>query len=828
MALPKFDFFSFLAGFLAASLLWVVIWRGRANWPQIQTALRKQAAAARKKNLSDIETYLNQSVYRRVQRQHLAAALFSLDEILIQPLVVAPPAAPDPSGNRIEESELEQVIPYMPDWPEVASEFGYLTRPLSLIASQKADIALIGRPGVGKTTALCDFASSLVQKRLTDTRFLDCLPVFLHVLDLKTLLLNNEDPADALVDGFTGNVAATLQKQARTAVRLALRESRAILLMDGLDQLPPAEITIFINYLSKLKSKYSNLQIIVACSDLFLDGLVGLGFTPVAVAPWNQFQLRQFIEKWGLAWKESIIPQISKFINIPQPDPLALENWINTVGLFYSPFDWTELIWGSFSGDLSGNFPQHGYDAHLKRIFQGKDLKAYFGKLASTMLSSNHSNISFEQAARILNGFSNELGREIVTPSPSQPNSPAQSERPEKTSNIIANTAGEKMLSKAIEVGLLAEYGENQIAFCHLPHAAYLAAIHTQNEDIEVNWQWSLSVLTVKFLSFNGNQATIEKLLEQDADPLRFRLLQAGRILVGTPPNSELRTQIMRRLLGEIQQDKLPFGTRARLLAACAISNDPGVVVLLRQWLNAPSTNLRRLAALGCGLLKDAKSVNDLTSLLADPDFHTHSTAGLALISIPGDVALHEVVISLSHGVETLRHAVAEGLAIQPGQAGIELLKEAAGMDDLLIRRAVVFGLALLRNSWSQEMLSKMAVEDGQWVVRNAAAQALDQLQQPDPHIPISLPPFWKSSWLITFAGRHGLGVSPDEPPIKLLTLALESGTEEDCIMALQYLTILNGLEVQEIVEKTVNSRDESVSEKALQVLWCFSTVKEY
>jgi len=827
MALPKLDFLSFLAGFLAASLLWVLIWRGRVNWPQIQTALRKQAAAARKKNLSDIETYLNQNVYQRVQRQHLAAALFSLDEILIQPLVVAPPAALDSSGNRIEESELEQVIPYMPDWPEVASEFGYLTRPLSNIASQKADIALIGRPGVGKTTALCDFATGLVQKRFTDQRLLDCLPLFLHVLDLKQLLLNNEDPADALVDGFTGNVAVTLQKQARTAVRLALRENRAILILDGLDQLHPANLNTFSNYLSKLKTKYSSLQIIAGCSDLFLDGLIGLGFTPVAVAPWNQFQLHQFIEKWGHAWKEFIIPQISKFINVPQPDPLALENWINTGGLFYSPFDWTELAWGSFSGDLSGNFPQHGYEAHLKRIFQGKDLKSYFGKLASTMLSSNRSSITFEQAARILNGLSNELGREIITPSLSQPDSPVQSERLEKTGNIIANTAGEKMLSKAIEVGLLAEYGENQIAFCHLPHAAYLAAIYTQNEGVDVNWQWPLSILTEKYRAFNGNQVSVEKMLEQDADPLRFRLQQAGRILAGTPPNSELRTQIMRRLMGEIQQERLPFGTRARLLTACAISNDPGVVVLLRQWLNAPSTNLRRLAALGCGLVKDAKSVADLTNLLSDPDFHTHSTAGIALISIPGDAALREVAFSLSHGVETLRHAIAEGLAIQPGQAGIELLKEAVGMDDLLIRRAVVFGLALLRNSWSQEMLSKMAVEDGQWVVRNVAAQALDQFQQPDPHIPTSLMPFWKSSWLITFAGKHGMGVSPDEPPIKLLTLALESGTDEDCIMALQYLAMFKGLEVQEIIEKTINNKDEGVSEKALQVLWCLSTVEE-
>ncbi|HWQ03851.1 MAG TPA: HEAT repeat domain-containing protein [Longilinea sp.] len=826
MALPKFDFLSFIAGFAAASILWLLIWQGRANWPQIQAALRRQITSVRKKNLSDSEVYLNQSVYRRVQRQHLAAALFSLDEILIPPLVVAPPAALDSSGNRIEESELEQVIPYMPDWPEVASEFGFLTRPLSDIASGKADIALIGGPGIGKTTTLCDFATSIVQKRINDHRLLESHPIFLHVLDLKPLLLNNDDASDALVDGFTGNVAVTLQKQARTTVRLALREGRAILLLDGLDQLPPANLQIYTKYLSKLKSQHSNLQIIAACSDLFLNGLIGIGFTPVAVAPWNQTQLRQFIEKWGQAWKEWILPQVSKYINVPQPDSLALENWISTTGLFYSPFDWTELVWGSFSGDLSGNYPQHGYEAHLKRIFKGRNFAAYFGKLAATMLSSNRSNISFEQAASILNGFSNEISREVGTPTSTQINGNrnANSGRPDNTSESVAKTAGEKMIGKAIELGLLAEYGEDQIAFCHLPHAAYLAAINNQNEDVKVNWQWAFSALTEKYLAFiNEDLVSINDLLALDADPLQKQLLLVGRILAVTPPNSKLRTQIMRRIMGEIQDEKLLFGTRARLLTACVISNDPSIVVLLRQWLNAPSNMLRRLAALGCGLLKDTKSVGDLTNLLSDADFRTHSTAGLALISIPGDAALHEVALALSHGVETLRHAVAEGLALQPGQAGIELLKDAAAMDDLLIRRAVVFGLAILRTPWSFEMLSKMAVEDAQWVVRNAAAQALEQLQQPDPNIPTPLAPFWKSSWLITFAGKHGLGVSPDEPPIKLLSLALESGTEEDCIMALQYLDLCDGAEAQTMVEKLITNRDEDLSEKALQSLWRFS-----
>jgi HEAT repeat protein len=832
----NFDFLSFIAGFVAATIFWVVLWRLRTNWPQIRSALQNQMGSARKKNLLDVETYLKQGTYRRAQRQHLAAALFPLEEILVPPMVVAPPASPDADGNMTDESALEKLIPYLPDWPELAAEYGYLVRPLSEVAAQRADIALIGRPGVGKTTVLADFASAIVQKKFDDPRLIDSFPLFFHVLDLKPILLNNQDAADALVDSFTAKTAVTLQKQARTAVRLALHEGRAILFLDGLDEIHPTEVAVYSKYLQAVKAQYPNLQILAACSDLFLDGLVAMGFTPIAVAPWNQLQVHEFVLKWGKVWKELIIPQITKAVAVPQPDPLAMENWIMTDGLFYTPFEWTELVWGAYAGDLSGSQPQRGIEAHLKRVFQGEMLSAHFGALAAAMLASEHASLPFEQAEDILTRFSNDVSRDANIPTSPDASTFTQdgkekaglSAQLRKGSKVVVQTVGERMLLKAIEQGLLVEYGENQIAFSHLPVAAHLAAIFNQGEVAVVNPQWALSLQTAHYCASDGkNQLSILQLLAPDSDPLRSNLSRAGRILAATPPNSELRIQIMRRLIGEIQQEQLPFGTRARLMVACAISNDPSICLLFRQWLAAPSPALRRLAALGSGLLKDGKSVKDLTDLLSDADFLSHSTAAAALTVIPGDAALNAVSIALSQGVETIRRVIAESMAVQPNPTGQEILKEAVSMDDLLVRRAAVFGLALLHTPWAHELLSQIAVEDGQWVVRNAAGQVLEQHQQPDPHIPTPSPHYWESPWLVTFAGKHGLGVSPDEPPLKLLFQALDSGTEEDRVMALKYLNLFSGEETTKAIQNLLAVKDEEISERALQSLWCLSTVGE-
>lgn len=837
----KFDFVSFLAGFVSATILWLLVWRVRANWAQISDALRKQSASLRKKNLQDIETFLKQGTYRRAQRQHLAAALFPLEEILIPPLVIAPPATPDPEGNLVEESMLGQVIPYMPDWPELAAEYGYLTLPLSAIAAQHADIALVGRPGVGKTTTLADFASALVQKSVEDPRLQACVPIFLHVLELKPSLLNNEDAADALIDGFIAKVAATLQKQARTAMHLSLQEGRALLLLDGLDEISPADMAVYSSYIQALKSQYPAVQIIVACSDVYLDGLIAQGFTPIAVAPWNQYQVHQFVVRWGQVWKELILPQISKAVDVPQPDPLAMENWITTEGQFYTPFEWTELVWGAYAGDVSGSQPQRAMAAHLKRVFQGEALEPLFGTLASEMLANGKASLSFDQAEDILTRLSSGQALDDakvqttatetnVAPDPAatpseEKNKLNLSDQLRKGSKVVVQTAGEKLLLKAIEQGLMVEFSEDQVAFNHQLVGAFLVALLAQGEVTALNPRWAFSLSVAKFSAANGkSQPAITNLLVDNNDPLRANLSQAGRILAATPPNSELRIQIMRRLITEIQKEQLPFGTRARLMTACAISNDTNVALLFRQWLNAPSAMLRRLAALGSGLLKDGKSTNELTNLLSDAEYHTHASAAIALTAIPGDAAATAITAALTEGVETLRRVVAEALAVQPNPSGQESLKEAAGMEDLLVRRAAVFGLGLLRVSWAHELLAKIAVEDGQWVVRNAAAQTLEEQQKPDPHIPAPLLPFWESPWLVTFAGKHGTGVSPDEPPLKLLFLALNSGTEEDRSMALKYLNLFGGEEVQKEIQNLLSAREEEAAEKALQNLWCLST----
>ena len=107
-------------------------------------------------------------------------------------------------------------------------------------------------------------------------------------------------------------------------------------------------------------------------------------------------------------------------------------------------------------------------------------------------------------------------------------------------------------------------------------------------------------------------------------------------------------------------------------------------------------------------------------------------------------------------GEEEVRQYAAEAMANDPFE-GQAMLKEGLSMDDILLRRAVVFGLKRVKENWAVQMLESIQINDSEWVVRNAASEALNSMVSSNPHIPRPLPSPSESAWLIEFAGKQGI-----------------------------------------------------------------------
>jgi HEAT repeat protein len=322
--------------------------------------------------------------------------------------------------------------------------------------------------------------------------------------------------------------------------------------------------------------------------------------------------------------------------------------------------------------------------------------------------------------------------------------------------------------------------------------AGYMAgeglAGQAAREDLLDQPEWQGREEALHYLAARDDGAWVDRLLaDQTEDPLMRVLLAAGRWLRDAPEDCPWRSTVLRQLAACLHQKKLPFELRARALSALVTAGGPGVTVLLHQTLTSPEPNLRQLAALGCGAMRDTAAVKDITALLADRTPNVRRAACLALVSTGDKPALDAIAAALLNGDEDLRRAAAEALANHP-EEGYPTLEDGSTLEDLHVRRAAVSGLARVRQPWAVKILEKMQLEDGQWVVQNAATQALEALSAPDAHIPRPLPALSETPWLIAFAGEKGIGVVPGKPAFDLVLLALKEGQDEQRLAAMNYL----------------------------------------
>jgi HEAT repeat protein len=142
------------------------------------------------------------------------------------------------------------------------------------------------------------------------------------------------------------------------------------------------------------------------------------------------------------------------------------------------------------------------------------------------------------------------------------------------------------------------------------------------------------------------------------------------------------------------------------------------------------------VGSIGSSFQGEPASVPALDEALADPSLRVRWTASQALATIGTQQALEALAYALLNGEDATRRFAAEALALHPAE-GYAALQEGSEVEDLLVRRAVVFGLVKVDQPWARQILEKLAVEDKEWVVRAAASLALEQLQATPENLPV-------------------------------------------------------------------------------------------
>jgi hypothetical protein len=170
-------------------------------------------------------------------------------------------------------------------------------------------------------------------------------------------------------------------------------------------------------------------------------------------------------------------------------------------------------------------------------------------------------------------------------------------------------------------------------------------------------------------------------------------------------------------------------------------------------------------------------------------------------------------------GDEIVRQAAAEALSIKKPD-GLEILKQAARYDDLLVRCAVISGLTELDDPEVDDLLENLSTEDAQWMVRKTATEALENKKASRHGVSANNLQIHEIPWLIKFASKQGQGIPAGEMPIELLLTALAKGTFDERVASLDLLKTLVSPSVLSMIKQTAAQTSGPLQDAAINALW--------
>ncbi len=820
--------YSFLIGFVAASVFWWLASRARPLWNEIREGIKEQQEVAKARKSSVVEENYRRVTLRRAQGMHLAAPLFSLDEILLEPLLIAPPQIVEPGTPPKFEDTLSQTLPYLPTWPEIAATYQAQSLTLPQALSGNSNLVIIGQPGIGKTVALAHLASLAANRSEKLEALKNSVPFFYHVANLKLPLSDPKDVLAPLIEAASEHAPILDVGRLPNFFQEAFKNGDALLLIDGFDEIAPETQQVVTEYFKAVLQNFPKTRIVTTGTPEYIDGLIPLGFAPLALMAWSVRESRKFIERWGELWSQTVAMEAWAQTGPEQVDPILLNVWLGSDNLNLSPLELTLKAWGAYAGDSLGPHVLEAIATHIRRIAPANTPLAALETLAMQATVNTQPIFDPRVARAWVKSF--EVVDETAPGETAEPPVEEGAEVKEdttprkgkKTEKVSTPTSG--LLGKMTASGLLVVYPNHKMRFTHPVFAGFLAGRALMNfkaeETILNQTDWSGKYLAMRYLAAHGDASKlVQSLLEFSRLPMHRPLFMAARWLRDAPRNAPWRGKLFGALATVLQTEGLPLNLRGQAMAAFAASNDPGAMTLFRQFATTLSFELVHLAILGAGAMRDAKSVEILERTIQAPSAPVRRAACMALVAIGTNEALETVAHTLLSGDEDIRRAAAEALANDPHE-GYAMLQDGVTIDDILLRRAVAYGLGRVREDWAVDILKKIQIDDKEWVVRNAATEVLDSKTSKGSLAPHRLKPPSESPWLIEFAAKQGMGISPGVPATEILLLALKSEDSETRLAALPYLKNTPNEGVIAQLYDAMYREDPELRESVFNVLW--------
>ncbi len=795
----RFDFVSALIGAVVALVLARLIYRSRETLRQ-----RGEAMVAPLIRLSDRLEASAEDRYRELVATH-ARSLFtpahvaSLDTVFVEPKLLFPPPPPKPT------SETDSLA----------------TQPIALSVDQlmgeHPQLVFLGPLGSGRTTLLAYIALACTRTgengsgaRETLGLAEDRLPVYvlLPAMDWnesgdtqeenagQNETHDEEDSSEQDIeslessgrdsDGDDKNKGKRegngLDRLIRTAVkaiqggramekivREGLHAGQSIVLVDGWDELRQPQRQRAAAWLSELMETVPGNIWLVGAEPRGYGPLTEAGFVSLNLDPWDTKKVEQFAAQWT-----EVLPPVNTASQTSQMAVRQLETVLQEAARRdSSPLELALLAFVFLS---SGEAP-----TKRSALFD-RTLDLYLGTEEKAPWLPGVCRTALEQIAMALQ----QEGRTVVSKdeidAAVEGALPMVEELPARAPNwVFRALTGER--------GVLRPIDSDRYTFHHPLWQAFLAAREQVTADPAIliehldDGHWT-EILRFYAESGDMKPVLIEWLRRPD-DLFRSRLCTLGSWIGAAPADASWRDGAMAMMARSFLQSGLPARVREGLAQALAAAQVPGVTYLFKQALRHSDAEIRRVAVMGLTKIASDTDLPALEAALGDQDEAVREATVRGLAHLGTDAATRLLGQIMLEADEMLSITAAEALA-ECGAEAADFLREATGLEDMLARRAAVYGLARLR---ARDALEKAAREDEQWIVRSAAVAAMEELDAQDKIVGVPPPvEVHQLPWLISWAASKGEGLGVGEAARRMLLRALAEGDSRTRVVAAQTL----------------------------------------
>jgi HEAT repeat protein len=794
----RFDLISFILGFVTAAILVGVIFRFRVQLIALRDRFVAWFKKVRESLTSGTDNRYREDVLALWQKNHLAGTILSYDDIFVQPRfwIDVPPATP----NKEEELDLTAAIPATPDYPELAAFYKSPSYSVRDLTRTSHDLVIIGKPGMGKSMMLIQIglrAAAMDKECFPDP----LVPAFVHAGDLELPITERMDVAQPLLNAAADRLSAITAPTFPGFFKTIIKNGNGLILLDGIDDLPPQHQALTFEWLKNFKAAYPGNRIIATGASTGYLQFINLGFTPVVLGGLSNDEYLELVNRWVSAWTKVLAAQKRKRKAEDDSDPALVAGWLMGGTIGRTPLDVTAKIWTGLAGDAEGSRANDWLETFTRRLSFAPEAHKALERAAVEMLTRDRYGVPRDQLRGLIN-----LARGTV----SQPSAMD----PEDLIDEMASPGG-----------LLVKRSGGRYSFAHPVVGGYLAAKALVADTLPIDTLLTIQhnptyAPALRFYAALGNATPIvTQRLATPPDAIQSDLFFVANWLGDAPATAPWRADVFRKLAQVYITPTHPLDLRMRAVCVLVMTRDENVNKLFKQSLGNPDAFTRQCSVAALGALGDITAVPEIAKLLFDPDLYVTWSAALALALIGDQESIEALGKAILEGNELLKQATCEALALHPSE-GHEMLKEAMNINDIVARRSAVLGLKRIgAKDWVLTLLDQAYVGDTQWIVRNAAEEAIQELRNPTVRSPQSLPPIEQTTWLIDYASSNGQGVPAGPAARNVLMQALQEGEDMVRVAAADHLGRIAATEAIAPLTEAARGSQPALKEMAYRAL---------